>query len=158
MRRDMWQVTHDKWHMTHNTIWHMTGGRRWVRLLLKLQLPRSYSLVVTGDMWHLTCDTWHVTCDTWHLTYDTWYVSNDTWDVTNDGRWTFSQNVTFLALEQNSHQWFLYFSHLNPYCIYSNFNTALKTTLWHFTELCRSVPHIQLFEMVKFTYESRKTD
>ena len=33
---------------------------------------------------HVTCDTWLVTCDTWHMTW---------W-----GRWTFSQNFSFLAL------------------------------------------------------------
>ena len=42
-------------------------------------------------MWHVTCDMWHVTCDTWHVT-------NDMWHVTRLGGWTFSQNVSSLAL------------------------------------------------------------
>ena len=33
----------------------------------------------------MTCDIWWVTCETWHLTHDRW------------GRWTFFQNVSFLA-------------------------------------------------------------
>ena len=37
-------------------------------------------------MWHVTCDMWHNTHAMWHLTYDRW------------GRWTFSQNVSSLAL------------------------------------------------------------
>ena len=42
-------------------------------------------------MWHMKTDTWHLTRDTCHPTYDTWYV-------TDGGGWTFSQNVSFLAL------------------------------------------------------------
>ena len=63
-------VTHDTWHRS---------GDRWeeVNLLSKFQLPSSYSLGVTGDMWHMTCDTWH---------------------VTGMGRLTFSQNFSSLGL------------------------------------------------------------
>ena len=47
-------------------------------------------LLVTHDMWHMTCDTWHMTHDTWHMTHDTWHV-------TCCGGWTFSQNFSSLA-------------------------------------------------------------
>ena len=69
-------MTCDMRHMRQGT-WHMTGDR-WeeVNVLSKCHLPSSYSLGVTGDMWHLTCDTWHTT-------HDTWYVSHDTQGVVN---------------------------------------------------------------------------
>ena len=39
----------------------------------------------------MTCDTWQGTCDMWH-------VKHDIWQMICGGRWTFSQNVSFLAL------------------------------------------------------------
>ena len=39
---------------------------------------------------YIICDTLHVTCDMWHITCDMWPVSHE-------GRWTFSQNVRYLA-------------------------------------------------------------
>ena len=50
-------------------------------------------------MWHMTCDTWHVTCDMWHMTCDMWHV-------TCCGGWTFSWNVSSLALTV-CHLWYL---------------------------------------------------
>ena len=37
----------------------------------------------------MTCEMWHVTCDTEQVTHEKWQV----W-----GRWTFSQNFSFIAL------------------------------------------------------------
>ena len=34
----------------------------------------------------------------WHVTDEMWHVTRDIWHVTGGGRWTFSQNVTSLAL------------------------------------------------------------
>ena len=60
----MLYVTRDTWHVK---------GDRWkkVNLLSKFQLPSSYGLGVTGDMWHLTPDTCHLTYDKWHVSRDT---------------------------------------------------------------------------------------
>ena len=46
---------------------------------------------MTPDLWHLERDTWYVTRDMWHMTHDMWHV-------THGGGWTFSQNVSSLAL------------------------------------------------------------
>ena len=53
---------------------------------------------LTPDTWHVTRDTWHVTCDMSHVTCDMWHMTCDTWHVTHGGEWTFSLNVSSLAL------------------------------------------------------------
>ena len=55
---------------------------------------------MTCDKWHMKNDTWHVTHDLWHVTSDTWQMTRHMWNMTCDmrGRWTFSQNVSSLAL------------------------------------------------------------
>ena len=105
---DMWHVICDMWHLTQDT-WHMTHCVRWTfsQNLSSLALPVLYwqclediwtkgwlnewvtEVIVEspgyiGSIKKTTCDMWHVRHDTWHMTHSV--------------GWTFSQNVSFLAL------------------------------------------------------------
>ena len=51
---------------------------------------------MTGDRWHMTGERWHLTSDTWHMTHIV--------------GWTFSQNVSSLALPVWDWQCFEYIS------------------------------------------------
>ena len=74
-------------------------GSTWPRNLCATDWPNH---VVQKEKkkkkWHVTPDTWHLTCETWHLTPDMRHVTCDMWNVTHGGGWTFSQNLSSLAL------------------------------------------------------------
>ena len=78
--------------MTYNT-WHITH-KRWGRWTFSQNFS---SLALREKILHVTSDTWHMSFDTENMTWDTWHLTYDTWHIPYGGRWTFSQNFSYLA-------------------------------------------------------------
>ena len=65
----MWYVTLDQGLQTRD-MWEK------MKILSKFQLPSSYGLGVSGDMWQLTFDTLHLTSDIWPMTHNICHVTH----------------------------------------------------------------------------------
>ena len=64
---------------------------------------------------------------TWHVTRDTRHVTRHTWHMTHSGGWTFSQNISFLALPVCDWQYLEYISTNHRWVTLFNYEAAYRT-------------------------------
>lgn len=126
---DMWQITFDRWHLTHG-IWHITCERWHLRSDIWNKTNGIWQAI--DDVWLVGVKIWQVTDDIWLTTYTSWhyrchvtltrlYLLGDTWQMTSDRynfhRWQLSENCrikVFLLLRDLVHPIFLYFFTFSP--------------------------------------------